>query len=61
MSGEIRCTVKYLVQLLETKEFKKNTIDTSWLDVIIKAKLVSLEVPNRLVVMSATILKAVQH
>jgi acetyl-CoA carboxylase/biotin carboxylase 1 len=59
--GEIRCTVEYLVQLLETKEFKENTIDTSWLDGIIKAKLVSLEVPNRLVVMSAAIFKAVQH
>lgn len=59
--GEIRCTVEYLVQLLETKEFKENTIDTSWLDGIIKAKLVSLEVPDRLVVMSAAIFKAVQH
>ena len=59
--GEIRTTVEYLVQLLETKEFKENTIDTSWLDGIIKAKSVTLDVPAQLVVMSAAIFKAVEH
>ena len=37
--GEIRTTVEYLVQLLETDEFKQNTIDTSWLDGLIKEKV----------------------
>lgn len=39
MQGEIRTTVEYLVQLLETPEFKDNTIDTSWLDGLIAAKV----------------------
>ena len=30
--GEIRNPVEYLVQLLETDDFKSNNIDTSWLD-----------------------------
>jgi hypothetical protein len=38
--GEIRTTVEYLVQLLETPAFKENTIDTSWLDGLIKEKAV---------------------
>jgi acetyl-CoA carboxylase/biotin carboxylase 1 len=28
--GDIRTTVEYLIKLLETPEFKANTIDTSW-------------------------------
>ena len=28
--GEIRNPVEYLVQLLETDDFKSNNIDTSW-------------------------------
>lgn len=59
--GEIRTTVEYLVQLLETKEFKENTIDTSWLDGIIRKKSVSVEKPPHLVVSSAAILRAYQH
>lgn len=39
MQGEIRTTVEYLVQLLETEEFKANTIDTSWLDGLIREKV----------------------
>lgn len=39
VQGEIRTTVEYLVQLLETPEFKENTIDTSWLDGLIKEKV----------------------
>lgn len=39
VQGEIRTTVEYLVQLLETPEFKENTIDTSWLDGLIAAKV----------------------
>ena len=42
--GDIRTTVEYLVQLLETKAFKENTIDTSWLDGLIREKSVYVEV-----------------
>ncbi|CAB9498987.1 Acetyl-CoA carboxylase 1 [Seminavis robusta] len=59
--GEIRTTVEYLVQLLETKEFIENTIDTAWLDGIIKEKSVSVDMPQDLVVVSAAIFKAFQH
>ena len=59
--GEIRTTVEYLVQLLETKEFIENTIDTSWLDGIIKEKSVQIQVPSPLVVTSAAIFKAFEH
>merc|ERR1719473_578455 len=33
--GEIRNPVEYLVELAETEEYKKNTIDTQWLDRLI--------------------------
>jgi len=59
--GEIRTTVEYLVQLLETDAFKQNTIDTSWLDGILREKSVTIEQPNHLVVTSAAILRAFQH
>lgn len=59
--GEIRTTVEYLVQLLETKEFIENTIDTSWLDGIIREKSVQVAMPKHLVVTSAAIFKAFQH
>ena len=59
--GEIRTTVEYLVQLLETDAFKQNTIDTAWLDGIIKEKSFYVEQPPHLVVSSAAILKAYQH
>jgi len=59
--GEIRTTVEYLVQLLETKEFIENTIDTSWLDGIIKEQSVKVDVEPHLVVTSAAIYKAFQH
>ncbi len=59
--GEIRTTVEYLVQLLETKEFKENTIDTSWLDGIIREKSVSVEQPAQLVVAGAAVLRAYEH
>lgn len=42
--GDIRTTVEYLVQLLETKAFKENTIDTSWLDGLIREKAVVVQV-----------------
>ena len=59
--GEIRTTVEYLVQLLETKEFIENTIDTSWLDGLIREKAVKVEMPDDLTVVSAGIFKAFQH
>jgi acetyl-CoA carboxylase / biotin carboxylase 1 len=59
--GEIRTTVEYLVQLLETKAFIENTIDTSWLDGLIKEKSVKIEVPDHLTVTSAAIFRAFQH
>jgi len=59
--GEIRTTVEYLVQLLETEDFKQNTIDTAWLDGILKEKSVSIELPAHTVVSSAAILRAFQH
>jgi len=61
VKGEIRTTVEYLVKLLETKEFIENTIDTSWLDGIIKERSVKVEMPNDLVVTSAAIYQAFQH
>ena len=59
--GEIRTTVEYLVQLLETKEFIENTIDTSWLDGIIKAQSVKIDILPHLVVVSAAVHRAFQH
>jgi len=59
--GEIRTTVEYLVQLLETEDFKQNTIDTAWLDGILKEKSVYVETPPHLAVSSAAILRAFQH
>ncbi|CAM9556080.1 unnamed protein product, partial [Phaeothamnion confervicola] len=56
--GEIRTTVEYLVQLLETKEFKENTIDTSWLDGLIRAKAVGIELEPHSVVTSAVLWRA---
>mmetsp|Transcript_69508 Transcript_69508/g.77743 ORF Transcript_69508/g.77743 Transcript_69508/m.77743 type:complete len:2082 (-) Transcript_69508:1966-8211(-) len=59
--GEIRTTVEYLVQLLETKEFIENTIDTAWLDGLIKEKSVGVDIPDHFTVTSAAIFKAFQH
>jgi len=59
--GEIRTTVDYLVQLLETKEFKENNIDTSWLDGIIREKSVSTELDAHTTVASAAIYRAFAH
>jgi len=59
--GEIRTTVEYLVQLLEMDAFKQNTIDTSWLDGLIREKSVQVEKPADLVVLSAAIFRAFEH
>jgi len=56
--GEIRNPVEYLTQLLETDDFKKNNIDTSWLDGIIKNKSVKQNADTGTVVMSAAFYRA---
>jgi len=59
--GEIRTTVEYLVKLLETEEFKQNTIDTSWLDGLIREKSVAVDVEPHAVVVSAVITRAFDY
>jgi acetyl-CoA carboxylase/biotin carboxylase 1 len=59
--GDIRNSVEYLVKLLETDDFKKNTIDTSWLDGIIKEKSVTVDMQSDLVVVGAAVFKAFEH
>jgi acetyl-CoA carboxylase/biotin carboxylase 1 len=60
--GEIRTTVEYLVQLLNKKEFIDNTIDTAWLDGLIKERAVSkVTVKPDYAVVAAAIHKSFQH
>lgn len=59
--GDIRNSVEYLVKLLETEAFKKNNIDTSWLDGIIREKSVAVDMPSHLVVVGAAVFKAFDH
>ena len=59
--GDIRNSVEYLVKLLETEDFKANTIDTAWLDGIIAEKPVAADMPSHLVVVSAAVFKAFEH
>jgi len=59
--GDIRNSVEYLVKLLETEDFKKNTIDTSWLDGIIKEKSVYVDMPSHTLVVGAAVFKAFEH
>ena len=56
--GEIRTAVEYLVQLLETEDFKNNTIDTSWLDGIIKEKSIAMKEDPHTIVASAVMWRA---
>lgn len=37
--GDFRTTVEYLVTLLETEDFNVNTIDTGWLDQMIRREV----------------------
>ena len=50
--GEIRTTVEYLGEL-QTDAFKENTIDTAWLDGIIAAKSIGVEVDLDMVINAA--------
>ena len=59
--GDIRTAIEVLGQLLNTEEFIENTIDTSWLDGIIKAKQLTIDTDPQLVVMSAAVAKAHRH
>ena len=55
--GEIRTTVEYLGELLETDAFKENTIDTAWLDGIIAEKSVKVEVDAESAVINAAVFR----
>lgn len=59
--GDIRNPIEYLVKLLETDDFKQNTIDTAWLDGLIKEKSVQVDLPVHLTVVSAAVFKAFEH
>lgn len=37
--GDFRTTVEYLITLLETEDFNSNTIDTGWLDQMIRREV----------------------
>jgi len=56
--GEIRTAVEYLGQLLSTKEFMENTIDTSWLDKLIAEKRLKGGTDPQLIVASAALYRA---
>lgn len=56
--GEIRTAVEYLNQLLETKEFRQNTIDTAWLDGLIAAKGLAVGQDPQLVVAAAALFRS---
>ncbi|KAH8074526.1 acetyl-CoA carboxylase [Aureococcus anophagefferens] len=59
--GVIRNPVEYLVELLETDEFKENRIDTGWLDGILKAKSVSVPMNTPRLVLAAVIFSATRR
>uniref|UniRef100_A0A0K6S787 Uncharacterized protein n=1 Tax=Chromera velia CCMP2878 TaxID=1169474 RepID=A0A0K6S787_9ALVE len=56
--GEIRTAVDYLQQLLNKEEFIDNTIDTSWLDGLIKQKAVAVPVRQEDSVIAAALFRA---
>jgi acetyl-CoA carboxylase/biotin carboxylase 1 len=58
--GDIRNPVEYLVELLATTSFIDNTIDTSWLDGLIKAKSVELKYDDADVVFYAAVFRAMR-
>ena len=53
--GDIRTTVEYLGELLETPEFNDNTIDTAWLDGLIASKSVGVEAEPQAAVINAAV------
>jgi acetyl-CoA carboxylase/biotin carboxylase 1 len=61
VTGDIRTTFEYLEQLLETEAFKENKVTTSWLDGLLKEKVLQESIAPHRVVTSAAVFKAVQH
>ena len=59
--GEIRTAVEYLVKLLETQAFKENTIDTSWLDGLIKERSIALVNDPHAICLGAALFRAFNH
>jgi len=58
--GEIRNPVEYLVELAGTDAFRDNTIDTSWLDGLIKEKSVAVKYNSFDVVFYAAVFRAME-
>jgi len=58
VTGDIRNPVEYLVKLLDTPDFKENTITTSWLDGLLKNKTVSVKYDFYDVVFYAAVFRA---
>ena len=56
--GDIRNPVEYLVELLDMEDFKDNTIDTSWLDGLIKERTVQLNYSSFDVVFYSAVYRA---
>jgi len=58
ISGDIRHPVDYLVELIETKEYRENTIDTMWLDGLIASKAITPSLGVMEVVFYAAVFRA---
>jgi len=58
VKGDIRTAVTYLGELLQTGDFKDNTIDTSWLDGLIKAKQVKTKASAEEVALASAAVRA---
>lgn len=59
--GDVRTTTEYLVQLLETQEFRENTVDTNWLDELIRSRHMASAEDTRLTVACAAVWRAHQR
>eukprot|EP00435_Cladocopium_sp_Y103_P001897 s859_g1.t1 len=58
IQGDIRHPVDYLVDLIETKEYRENTIDTMWLDGLIASKAITPSLGVNEVVFYAAVFRA---
>ncbi|SJM86975.1 probable Acetyl-CoA carboxylase [Zygosaccharomyces bailii] len=56
--GDFRTTVEYLIKLLETEDFEKNTITTGWLDDLISQKMTAEKPDPTLAVVCGAATKA---
>jgi len=59
--GQIRTPIEYLVELLRTEAFRMNSIDTSWLDGMIREKTVKVKYEKLDVVFYAAVFRAVRQ